>query len=402
MSWTEISLRAQNFPQSPIRKLVSLAEQAKKEGITVYHLNIGDPDIETPTVMLKALHNWNRNPIAYAHSKGIPGFLEALKSYYHTLNYRFIGVDHLQVTLGGSEALAFALFATTQGAGDEVLVFEPFYANFAAIAAFSGVKLVAVRTRAENGFRLPERREVEKKISKKTKAILYCNPNNPTGTLYTKSEIEMLIDICKKRGLFLLADEVYREFVYEGKKQVSLLEYMQDIPQNAVVIDSLSKRYSLCGARLGVVVSLNRQLMFATLKLAQARLSAGLIDQIMASELTKVPQKYLQSVNQEYQKRRDLVFKKLKQIPGVIIKKPEGAFYMMVSLPVKNSEDFCQWLLTDFRDKGETVMLAPAAGFYLTPGLGENEVRLAYVISRPKLKRAIELLQIALTRYPLN
>lgn len=400
------SKRLTTVPASPIRKLVPFTTVAKRSGVTVYHLNIGDPDIETPEVMIDVLRNWKENPIRYGQSQGEPVFLEALLSYYHKLGFTFLGTEHLQVTSGGSEAIAMAMFAVAD-ADEEVLVFEPFYANYNTYAAVNGVRLVPIQTSLVDGFHLPSRTVIEAKIIKKTKAILYCNPNNPTGTVYTRDEIEMLVDIVKKYGLSLLSDEVYREFTYDNRRQVSLLSYMQDIPNQAIVLDSLSKRYSVCGARIGVLISLHKEVMAGVLRIGQGRLSAGLIDQLMAAKLTEVPASYFADTHREYERRRDVLYEGLRKIPGVVIPKPEGAFYTIVGLPVKDAEHFCKWLLTDFRDHGETVMLAPAAGFYTptslstgaTSGKGKNEVRIAYVLSVPKLKRCIEILKKALNVY---
>lgn len=393
-----ISKRLETVPPSAIRKLVPFATAAKKRGVHVYHLNIGDPDIKTPEVMVRVLKTWERNPIFYSQSQGEPAFLEALKTYYHCLGFIFLDTAHIQVTTGGSEAISMALFATCEP-GDEVIVFEPFYANYNTYAAVNGVTLVPILTQSSNGFHLPEAAVIEKYISKKTKAVLYCNPNNPTGTVYTKEEIEMLVTFAKKYSLFLLSDEVYREFTYDGRTQVSLLSYLKEIPEQAIVLDSMSKRYSLCGARLGALVSLNTDIMQGVLRIAQGRLSAGLVDQLMAAKLTEVPEAYFAQVHAEYEKRRDVLYEGLKKIPGVTIPKPEGAFYSIVGLPVADSEDFCKWLLTDFRDNGETVMLAPAAGFYATAGKGRNEVRIAYVLNTNDLRRCIELMDHALKVY---
>lgn len=393
------SKRLQEVPASPIRKLAPYALAAKKQGVHVYHLNIGDPDIQTPEVMLSVLKDWNRNPIGYAQSQGELEFLDALVSYYHSLGFRYIDISKLQVTLGGSEAISMALFAVCE-AGDEVIVFEPFYTNYNTYAAVNGIKLVPVLTTSDNGFHLPIEKEIENKITQKTSAILYCNPNNPTGTVYTTAEIRMLVRLVKKHKLFLLSDEVYREYTYDGKKQVSILEYMEEIPQYSILLDSLSKRYSLCGARLGVLASLNQEVMAGVLKIAQGRLSAGLIDQALAAKLTEVPDGYIRDVQKEYELRRDVLFSGLKKIPGVVVPKPEGAFYTIVGLPVSDAEDFCKWLLTDFRLNNETVMFAPAQGFYATPDLGKNEVRIAYVLNIRSLKRCLELLRKALTQYP--
>ncbi|MBI5620236.1 pyridoxal phosphate-dependent aminotransferase [Candidatus Gottesmanbacteria bacterium] len=406
------SKRLSSVPASPIRKLVPYAVAAKKAGVTVYHLNIGDPDIKTPEVMLDVLHNWKDNPIRYGQSQGEPGFLDAVLSYYHTLGFPFLNTEQLQVTSGGSEAIAMAMFAVTDP-GEEILTFEPLYTNYNSYAAMNGITLTAVATDIKTGFHLPLQQEIEKKITKNTKAILYCNPNNPTGTVYTKAEVEMLVSIAKKHHLFLLSDEVYREYCYDGKKQISLFSYMQEIPDLAVVLDSMSKRYSLCGARLGVLVSLNPEIMAGVLRIAQGRLSAGFVDQAIASKLTEVPDSYLEGVQKEYAKRRDVLYEGLSKIPGVTIPKPEGAFYTIVGLPVPDAEAFCQWLLTDFRDpsassgQAETVMLAPAAGFYTsaslstgaTQGKGKNEVRIAYVLNTQALTRCIEILKKALQAY---
>lgn len=395
-----LSTRLSNVPASPIRKLVPFAVAAKKAGVKVYHLNIGDPDVKTPDIMIDVLKNWDTNPLGYSQSQGEPIFLEALKSYYHSLGFPFVETNAIQVTNGGSEAIAMAMFAIV-APGEEILVFEPLYANYNSYAAITGVNLVAVPTSIENGFHLPVREVIEQKITDKTKAILYCNPNNPTGTVYTKEEVEMLVSIAKKHNLYLLSDEVYREYTY-GEKQVSILSYMKEIPEQAVLLDSMSKRYSLCGARLGVLLSLNKDLMAGVLRMAQGRLSSGLVDQFVAAKLTEVPQKYIEDVQKEYEKRRDVLFEGLKNIPGVTIPRPEGAFYAVVGLPVKSSEDFCQWLLTDFRDNNETVMLAPMPGFYATPGRGTNEVRIAYVLNAPDLARCVELIDKALQKYPNN
>ncbi len=392
------SQRLTTVPASPIRKLVPYAVAAKKAGVKVYHLNIGDPDIKTPNQMISVLTHWKENPIRYGQSQGEPVLLEAFKEYYQKLGYPFIDTPDIQITTGGSEAISFAMFATCE-AGDEIIVFEPFYTNYNIYAAVSDVRLVPVRTYVDNGFHLPGIAKIEKKITKKTKAILYCNPSNPTGTVYTKNEVEMLVKLAKKYNLFLLSDEVYREYVYDGKKQVSILSYMQQIPKLAILLDSLSKRYSLCGARVGSLVSLNRDILAGVLRMAQGRLSVGLIDQLLAAKLTGVPDKYLALVRHEYEKRRDVIYRGIGTIPGVSIFKPEGAFYTVAGLPVSDAEKFCIWLLTTFRDQGETVMLAPAAGFYATPGLGMNEVRIAYVLNTKALGRSVELLAIALEQY---
>jgi aspartate aminotransferase len=392
------SKRLSAVPSSPIRKLVPYAVSAKEQGVTVYHLNIGDPDIKTPEVMLEVLKNWDKNPIGYDQSQGNPLFLSAMKTYYHRLGFSFITSSHIQVTSGGSEAIAMAMFAVCD-AGDEILTFEPLYTNYNSYAVVTGITLRAIETSAGNGFHLPDREVIENAITKKTRAILICNPNNPTGTVYTKEEIEMLVSIAKKHGLFLLSDEVYREYTYDGRAHVSLFAYMQENPDLAIVLDSMSKRYSLCGARLGTLVTLNENVLKGVLAIAQGRLSSGFIDQMMAAKLTEVPDTYLEEVHDEYAKRRDVLYDGLRAIDGVVIPKPEGAFYTIVGLPVESAEDFAKWLLTDFRDNNETVMVAPAAGFYATPGKGKNEVRIAYVLNVDAIKRCIDILGKALVAY---
>lgn len=398
MKKNRVSNRLLAVPASPVRKLVPYANKAKKSGVKVFHLNIGDPDIKTPETMIKVLKKWKQNPVGYSQSQGEPHFIEAIKTYYHRKGFRFIDENNIQVTTGGSEAISMAMFATCEP-GDEILVFEPFYTNYNSYAAVNGVILTPVKTEKNSGFHLPSKDKIEKKINHRTKAILITTPNNPTGTVLTKNEMETLISIAQKHDLFLISDETYREFVYDGKKHSSLLEYMEKLPDQTMVLDSMSKRYSLCGARLGMIVSLNKELMAGVLRIAQGRLSSGLIDQLMASKLTEVEKKYFTEVKKEYQKRRDVLYQGLKKIPGVFLEKPEGAFYTIVGLPIEDSEDFCKWLLTDFRYKNSTVMLAPASGFYATPGLGKNEVRIAYVINSKYLRKSIEILKRALRRY---
>ena len=398
MKNTTVSKRLISVPASPIRKLVPYAMEAKRQGIKVLHLNIGDPDIKTPGVMIDVLNKWTENPIRYGQSQGEGKFIDALVSYYNSLGYGFIDGKNIQVTTGGSEAISMAFFAVCQP-GEEVITFEPYYANYNSYATINGVKIVPVLTKGETGFHLPERQVIEEKITKKTKAIIICNPNNPTGTVYTRAEMEMLVSICEKNNLFLISDEVYREFVYDGKKHVSILEFMKKYPDKMILLDSLSKRYSLCGARLGMFVSLNEDLIAGVLRIAQGRLSSGLIDQEMASKLTQVKDSYFKEVHKEYQTRRDVLYNGLKSIPGVFLEKPEGAFYTIVKLPVTDTEDFCQWLLSKFVHEKTTIMIAPAAGFYGTKGRGKNEVRIAYVLNTRDLEKAIEILRRALVEY---
>jgi aspartate aminotransferase len=392
------STRLLTVPDSPIRKLVPYANEARQKGVTVYQLNIGDPDIKTPEVMIQTLNTWSKNPICYGQSQGESVLLKSLVYYYTKIGFAFISEKDIQVTTGGSEAISMALFAVCE-AKEEVIVFEPFYTNYKCYAAVNNVKLVPVTTRSVNGFHLPSKMEITEKITPKTRAILICNPSNPTGTVYTRSEMDLLSDIAKEYKLFLICDEVYREFTYDGKKHVSILEYMEKLPEQAILLDSLSKRYSLCGARLGMLVTLNREIMDGVLRIARGRLSSGLIDQMMAAKLTEVDNSYFADIHKEYQKRRNILYKGLCTIPGVSLKKPEGAFYTIVKLPVKNAEHFCKWLLTDFRLNNETVMLAPATGFYATSGLGTNEVRIAYVTNSKYLKRAVEIIRQALVEY---
>jgi len=393
-----VSDRINKVPASPIRKLVPYANEAKKQGVKVYHLNIGDPDVLTPEPMIRVLNNWQTNPIGYDLSQGNPELINALVSYYHGLGYGFITSNNIQITSGGSEAISMAMFAVSEPGG-EIIVFEPFYANYNSYAVVNGVKLVSVTLSISNGFHLPDREIIEAKITPKTRAILICSPNNPTGTIYSRREMDMLVKICFDNGLFLLSDEVYREYCYDGLKQISLFNYMEKYADMTVVLDSMSKRYSLCGVRVGSLVTLNKEIASGVLKIAQGRLSSGLVDQMIASKLTEVTDEYLNSVNQEYSKRRDTLFDGLKKIPGIVIPKPEGAFYAIVKLPVTDAEDFCRYLLTDFRDNNETVMLAPAAGFYATKKKGLNEVRIAYVLNIDSIKRSIEIIEKALTEY---
>jgi aspartate aminotransferase len=398
---SKISERLAAVPASPIRKLVPFAAAAKKQGVKVYHFNIGDPDVETPDVMMNVLTRWKRNPIGYANSQGEAPLLESLRGYYAALGFTFLETQDIQVTMGGSEAISWALFAVCNP-GDEVIVFEPFYANYNSYAIVHGVKLVPVLTTATDGFHLPQAAEIEKKITGKTKAILFCNPNNPTGTVYTEKEIAMLVALAKKHNLFLLSDEVYREYTYDGRTQVSILRYMENIPNLVIMLDSLSKRYSACGLRIGALVSKNEDIMAGVLRIGQGRLSAGLVDQAVAARLSHVPESYLTKIHSEFEKRRDILYAGLKNIPGVSLPKPEGAFYTIVDLPVADAEDFCRWLLTDFRDTNETLMIAPAAGFYASRGMGKSQVRIAYVLNTKDLKRCIKLLTVALSVYNKN
>lgn len=394
----KISERVLGMPLSAIRKLTPLAIEAKKKGVKVYHLNIGDPDIKTPRVMLNAIRNFSPETIRYAQSTGEPELIYALKVYYHRLGFKSIKDQDIIATIGGSEALVMALFAVTEP-DDEVLVFEPFYSNYASAASFVNIKLIPVPTSIKYGFHLPARKLIESRITKRTKAILFCSPNNPTGTIYSREEMQLLVSIAKANNLFLLSDEVYREFAFNDQKHTSILEFLSVIPNQIILLDSLSKRYNLCGARIGVLLSKNTEVIQGATKIAQSRLSGGLIDQVVASKLNKVPVSYTKKVIKEYQKRRDTIFDGLSKIPGVFLTKPEGAFYAMVKLPVKNAEDFAIFLLKDFRLNNATVMLAPGTGFYSEPQRGMDRIRIAYVLKTKDLKKCIEIISQGLKAY---
>ena len=392
----QVSSRLSTLPVSSVRKLTPFAVEAKKNGVKILHLNIGDPDIKTPDVMIDVLKNWSINPIRYAQSNGEPKFISAMLKYYSKLGFE-LSEKEIIATVGGSEAVNLAFYAVS-GPGEEILVFEPFYSNYASCAHYTGVKLVAVPAGAETNYHLPFREIIESKITDKTRAILYCSPGNPTGAVFSKEEVELLVSIAKERNLFLISDEVYREYIFEGE-HTSLLSYINEIPDKAILLDSLSKRYSLCGARLGVIVSKNEELIKGIIKLAQARLSGGLIDQEMASCMNEVPDSYIEDVRIEYKKRRDVLYEGLTAIPGVEMAKPEGAFYSMVTLPVENAEEFAIFLLKEFRINNETVMVAPGAGFYGTEGKGLNQVRIAYVLNTDDLKRAINIISLGLEEF---
>jgi len=385
------------MPASPIRKLVPFAEKAKKAGKKVLHLNIGQPDIRTPEVALKAIHSFSDKVVEYSHSAGFENYRKGLAAYYQNLG---IDVDYndLMITTGGSEALLFALNSCLD-AGDEIIIPEPFYANYNGFSISAGVKVKPIVTSIKNGFALPNIEEFENLITSKTKAILICNPGNPTGYLYSKKELETLRDIVVKYDLFLIADEVYREFTYDGNMHYSVLN-IEGLKQNAIVIDSTSKRYSMCGIRVGCIVSKNSEVMTTVLKFAQARLSPPTFGQIAGEAALRTPQSYFEEVTSEYLARRDVLIEGLNKIDGVVCPKPKGAFYAIAELPVDDADKFSQWLLEDFDLNGDTVMLAPAAGFYATPNIGVNQVRIAYVLNQKLLKSAINILEEALTVYP--
>ncbi len=394
---SHISNRAVQMPASPIRKLVRYAEAAKKQGKIVHHLNIGQPDIETPQVAIDAIRNIDRKVIEYSHSAGFESYRNKLAVYYQKTGINVDSEDIL-ITTGGSEALIFG-FMTACDDGDEVIIPEPFYANYNGFAVMAGLTVVPVTASIENGFALPPISQIEEKITPKTKAIVICNPGNPTGYLYSKEELEQLRIIVKKYNLFLFADEVYREFCFDGAIPFSVMN-LEGIEENVVMIDSVSKRYSMCGARIGALISKNRDLMNAALKFAQARLSPPTVDQIAAEAALDTPQSYFDNVVKEYVQRRNILVDGLNNIPGVFCPLPKGAFYCVAKFPVDDAEKFCQWLLEDFSFEGQTVMMAPANGFYSTKGAGKQEVRIAYVLSQDLLKKAICCLEEALKVYP--
>lgn len=385
------------MPASPIRKLVPYAEKAKKEGKIVYHLNIGQPDIETPEVALNAIKNLDRTVIEYSHSAGFESYRNGLAAYYQRTGID-VNAEDILITTGGSEALIFG-FMSTCDPGDEVIIPEPFYANYNGFAVMAGLEVVPVTATIENGFALPPVEEIEQKITAKTKAIVICNPGNPTGYLYSKAELEQLRDIVKKHDLILFADEVYREFCYDGAIPFSVMN-LDGIDDNVIMIDSVSKRYSMCGARIGALITKNKEIMAAALKFGQARLSPPTVDQIAAEAALNTPQSYFDNVVAEYVQRRDIMVDGLNAIPGVFCPKPSGAFYCVAKFPVDDAEKFCQWLLEDFAFEGQTVMMAPANGFYSTKGAGQQEARIAYVLNQDALKNAVKCLAEALKVYP--
>ncbi len=391
-----ISKKGLKMPESPIRKLVPYAEDAKKRGINVFHLNIGQPDIKTPQIALDAVKNNDITTLAYARSEGSEEYRGKLVSYYKKHNIE-VTSDNIVVTTGGSEALLFTIGSITDP-GDEIIIPEPFYANYNGFSTASGVTVVPVISKIENNFALPKIEEFEKLITAKTKAILICNPGNPTGYLYSKEEIQKLKEIVLKHDLFLIADEVYREFTYDGLQHTSVMA-LDGLEQNSIIIDSVSKRYSMCGARIGCIVSKNDDFIKTAVKFAQARLSPPTYALIASEAALDTPQKYFDDVKEEYVERRNTLLSELKKIDGVIVGNPKGAFYCVVELPVKDSDHFAQWLLEDFSYNNETVMVAPASGFYSTEGEGKNQVRIAYVLNKKDLIRSVEILGKALKKY---
>ncbi len=391
-----ISIKGQTMPASPIRKLVPFADAAKKKGVKVYHLNIGQPDIKTPENVIKALKNINLDLIAYSPSQGYESYRKKLANYYQN-NQIDIKSDDILVTTGGSEALAIAI-GSIADPGDEIIIPEPFYANYNGFAKQNAVNVVPIKASIEQNFALPPIAEFEKLITPKTKAILYSNPGNPTGYVYDKEEVKQLRNLALKYDIYIIADEVYREFIYDNHRHHSIL-HQQGMDEHAIIIDSVSKRYSMCGARIGTLITKNNKLMQTAMKFAQARLSPPTLGQIAAEAALKTPQHYFKEVISEYKQRRDTLIENLQEIPGIKVAAPKGAFYVIAELPVDNAEKFAQWLLESFNDQNETVMVAPAAGFYSTPGQGEKQIRIAYVLNQKDLKRAAELIKKAVAVY---
>lgn len=390
------SERISNMQASPIRKLLPLASETKKKGIKVYHLNIGQPDIETPKEYVEAIVDHKDKVLSYADSKGLPVLLDAFAQYYSERKMNFTTED-LIITNGGSEAILFAYIALCD-AGDEILIPEPYYTNYNSIAQMLDIKVIPITTKAEEGFALPKKSEVLKLITPKTKAIVLNNPSNPTGKVLTKEETEIIRDVVLETGIFAISDEVYKEFVYDGCEFISFSSF-KEIENNVILVDSISKRYSACGARVGCIASKNKELMANILKLAQGRLSVATLEQIGAANLVNVPDSYMETVAEEYRNRRNVVFNALQEIDGVVCKLPYGAFYIMAKLPVENAEDFVKWLIGDFNIDNETVLLTPGENFYGTPGIGRDEVRISYCLNCDDLKKAMNIVKEGLKVY---
>ena len=392
----DISVRAVNMPQSPIRKLAKYADAAKRNGVHVYHLNIGQPDIKTPQCAIDAVHNLNREILDYSPSQGTQSLRTKMVGYYAEYGID-LSPDEIIITSGGSEAILFAFMACLNP-GDEIIVTDPSYANYMAFAISCGAVVKSVKTHIEDGFKLPPVEEFEKQITDKTRAILICNPNNPTGYLYSKQEMKQIRDIVKKYNLYLFSDEVYREFIYTKRPYISAF-HLEGIEENVVLVDSVSKRYSECGIRIGALITKNKQVREAVMKFCQARLSPPLIGQVIAEASLSTPQEYMEEVYDEYLARRNFLIDQLNQIPGVFAPSPMGAFYVMVKLPVDDAEKFCKWCLADFSYEGQTIMMAPGNGFYTDPGEGKQEVRMAYILCKEDLRKAMVVLRKALEEY---
>lgn len=390
------SERITTMQSSPIRKLAHITSSAKAKGIKIYHLNIGQPDIKTPKVFFEAVKNFNNEVLEYAVSPGLPELISSLQQYYTTYNMDFES-DEILVTNGGSEALLFALMATCDPK-DNILVPEPFYSNYNGFSQFINVNITPITTKAEEGFHLPSKEKIQSLITSKTKAILISNPGNPTGTVYTKKELYMISEIAKENDLWIISDEVYREFVYDGLEYTSFGN-IKEVEDRVIIIDSVSKRYSACGARIGSIASKDKTLIAGILKLCQGRLCVSTLDQVGSVELYNTPSSYFTEVNNEYKNRRDVLYNELIKVKGVICKKPAGAFYIVAKLSIENAEDFVIWMLTDFNKDGETVMACPAEDFYATPGLGRDEIILAYVLKEDDLHKAAIILKEGLEKY---
>lgn len=391
-----IAHRGQQMPPSPIRKLVPYAEAAKKKGIKVYHLNIGQPDIETPAAILNAVKQSDFKVLEYSHSAGFESYRVKLTAYYQR-NDISLSPDEIIVTTGGSEAISFAIMSCMDP-GDELIIPEPFYANYNGFATSAGIKIVPIPAVIDNGFALPSIEAFEKAVTPRTKAIMICNPNNPTGYLYSREELDVLKEICLKHDLFLFSDEAYREFCYDGRKHISVLS-LPGLEEHAILLDTISKRYSACGGRIGAFITRNKEVLNAAMKFAQARLSPPSFAQILGEAAVDLPDDYFSAIHAEYLSRRDLLTDRLRRMEGVRCPVPGGAFYAIAELPVADTEIFCQWLLENFSHEGATVMMAPAAGFYATPGKGKREVRLAYVLKKEDINQAMDCLEAALKAY---
>ena len=392
----EISQRGMDMPSSPIRKLANYAEAAKKEGVKVYHLNIGQPDIETPAIMMEAVRNADMKVLEYTDSAGILSFRKKLAAYYQSKN---ISVDYtdILITIGGSEGILFAFMACLD-AGDEIIVPEPFYANYIGFAMAAGIKIIPITSSIESGFALPPIESFKAKITSKTKGIFICNPNNPTGYVYSEEELLQIRDLIKEKDLYLFSDEAYTEFSYKGKVKSTLT--LEGVEDRVIMIDTFSKKYSACGARIGALVTKNKEVIEAVMKFSQARLSPPTLEQIAAEAALSLPSDYFDATREEYANRRKTLISRLEKMEGVFCPAPSGAFYAMAKLPVADTDAFCQWLLTDFRKDNATIMLAPASGFYTTAGLGKNEIRLAYVLNEKDIHAAMDCLEEALKQYP--
>ena len=392
----KLSNKVEAMQFSPIRKFNPIAQKAKDAGKKVYHLNIGQPDVETPACFMDAIRAYENKVIAYAESGGITELQDAVSDYFKTYGME-IGRNDMIVTTGGSEALTMTFLALLNE-GDEVLIAEPFYTNYHTFATSAGGKVVPITTKAEEGYHYAKREQIEPLITEKTKAICCINPGNPPGTVLTKEEMQLIGDIAKEHDLWIIADEVYREFAYDGREAVSFGQ-VKDVEDRVIIIDSVSKRFSACGARIGLLVSKNQEFMQSVMKIAQGRLCVSTVDQVGAAALFKLPASYYDEVKAEYCGRRDVVYEELMKIPGVVCRKPGGAFYMTAKLPVDSVEDFLMFLLTEFEDNGETVMFAPAEGFYATPGLGKDEMRIAYVLNQADMRRGVELIRLGIEAY---